>query len=64
MLHDGRSWDGIIVGFYSKSETKFIESAIQIVDGRESIFFVNNDTKDVFAGKTVYFNIEKGFYLA
>lgn len=63
ILHDGRTHGSVIVGYYRRSERHAISDAIQILDGNEIVFFVNEETSQMFEGKTLDFREGLGFDL-
>lgn len=62
MLHNGKSFDGIVIGYYNTSERRSIEHGIQKLNDREVVFFVNAETVHHFDGKVIGFERYRGFY--
>ena len=63
-LNDGRSWGHIVVSFYGKSQRFQLQHGIQLVDGREVIFFTVAEHHHRFEGKILDFEQDKGVFLA
>jgi hypothetical protein len=64
ILNSGKSWDNIVVGFYRKSERYKIEGGIQILDGREVIFFITPTNYGIFEGRVIRYEKDKWFFLS
>lgn len=64
ILNSGKSWEDIVVGYYTKSERYKIEGGIQILDGCEVIFFVTPKHYGIFEGQVIRFAQDKWFFLS
>ncbi len=59
----GPRTEGVLVGFYRHSERSGIRHGIQMIDGREIVFFATETTARNFSGRTVDFAADRGFHL-
>ena len=60
---DGRSGDGLVVGFYNRSNLHAIADALQSVSDMPVFFWVRPDDVGRFEGKTIDYDQDRWLYL-
>lgn len=62
-MNSGVTSDGVVVGFYRRSESQAVEHGVETVSGLALLFFITAENYGRFAGKILDHRPDRSFFL-